>query len=147
MRELLSTTARGRTVSFNVPGLARAKARAASNGRRSFVDPETAMFQNLVKFAAAKALGSQPMLKGAVAVHMTVFYQPPISTPPSMLAKMLGGVEHAAKRPDIDNLAKVIMDGCQGVLYANDLLVVELVAVKVYAEAPGVQVTVVEIVG
>jgi Holliday junction resolvase RusA-like endonuclease len=43
-------------------------------------------------------------------------------------------------RPDIDNIAKSIMDGMNGVLYEDDCQVYELLATKKYSKTPGVTV-------
>lgn len=99
-----------------------------------------------MKLAADKALGRQKMFDGAVAIHMVVCFQPTASTTPLKRQKMISGRIHYIKRPDIDNLGKAIMDGCQGVLFPNDACVAELVATKVYADIPGVEVTVIELV-
>ena len=44
------------------------------------------------------------------------------------------------KKPDIDNIAKTIMDGMNGVLYEDDSQVYEVVATKNYALEAGVTV-------
>jgi Holliday junction resolvase RusA-like endonuclease len=146
MLKLLShEKASGRSLSFFVPGHPRGKARPIYYGKQIVKDKKTAAYENLVKLAAERALVGQNMFEGAVAVHMTVRFQPPASTKTSKLQKMISGGLHYIKRPDIDNLTKAIMDGCQGVLFSNDAVVAELVATKIYAAVPGVEVTLIEL--
>lgn len=57
-----------------------------------------------------------------------------------MRAEMLNGIIRPTKVPDIDNLVKICLDGCQGVCYENDSSIVTVVAMKFYSETPGVTV-------
>lgn len=43
-------------------------------------------------------------------------------------------------RPDIDKLARAVLDGLTGVVYRDDEQVVKLTAIKQYAETEGVQI-------
>ena len=45
-------------------------------------------------------------------------------------------------KPDIDKLARAILDALTGVVYADDSQVCQLVVVKRYGPKPGVQITV-----
>ena len=50
----------------------------------------------------------------------------------------LGLVQHD-RRPDLDNLAKAVLDAANGILWADDAQIVEMRLVKAYAEQPGVR--------
>ena len=39
-------------------------------------------------------------------------------------------------RPDLDNLAKTILDGCNGIVYADDAQIIELTVSKWRVEKP-----------
>ena len=52
---------------------------------------------------------------------------------------------HMVGRPDIDNLAKMIMDAVNGVLFVDDSQVVYLSATKQYASEDGVFIQLTEI--
>lgn len=56
--------------------------------------------------------------------------------------KLLAGGEFAkhSSRPDVDNIAKAILDGINGSLLADDSQVWTVVAAKIYSETPGVDV-------
>ena len=43
------------------------------------------------------------------------------------------------KKPDIDNVAKLVMDSCTGVAYEDDRQVVELVCKKYYSTRPRIE--------
>ena len=61
------------------------------------------------------------------------------------LADALQGVILPAKRPDLDNYVKMVLDACESVVYIDDKQVVRLRASKVYGETPGIEVTFIEI--
>jgi len=72
-------------------------------------------------------------LDGALSMELT-FYMP---RPKSLPKK----VEYHVKKPDVDNLAKAVKDGMEGVFYKNDSQVCSLRVKKVYCEEhPGVHV-------
>ena len=43
-----------------------------------------------------------------------------------------------AKKPDMDNLVKAVLDAMNGILYRDDAQIVYLVALKPYSDSPGV---------
>ena len=49
------------------------------------------------------------------------------------------------KKPDIDNILKSVMDSLNGYAFADDSQVVRIMAEKVYAEEPFVEVTIDEL--
>ena len=50
----------------------------------------------------------------------------------------LNGSERPIKKPDIDNLAKSVLDGLNGVVWHDDSQIVSLHLTKVYARNPGI---------
>lgn len=57
----------------------------------------------------------------------------------------LGGSVRPTKKPDCDNIAKIVLDSLNAVAYRDDSQVVELSITKQYAELPYVEVTLEEI--
>ena len=60
---------------------------------------------------------------------------------------MLDGKELPLKKPDIDNIVKVVADALNGVAYHDDTQIVMVVAKKVYSLLEGLDVTVEEYKG
>lgn len=58
---------------------------------------------------------------------------------------MLSGEIRPNKKPDLDNIAKVVLDSANGVLYSDDKQIVHLVVDKFYSENPRIELTVFEI--
>jgi len=74
------------------------------------------------------------MLDGALEVSIDVYYKPTKSTSKKDRLLMLGGHIRPAKKPDADNIAKIILDALNGHAYEDDKQVVELTVKKFYAE-------------
>ena len=61
-----------------------------------------------------------------------------ITKPPSVSKKRV----YPVTRPDIDNYTKLVMDACNGYLWADDAQVCRMVAEKVYGQPPRVEIEV-----
>ena len=129
---------------FTIPGEARGKGRprATTIGghARMFTDSKTASYENLVKLAASQALGSRQPFDEPLMMIVTVRMTPAASDSGKKRAAKLAGTILPTKLPDLDNVVKAVLDGCNKVAFRDDALVVRLVAEKAYAETPGVDV-------
>lgn len=133
-------------LSFVVPGEPRGKGRPRigriAGHARMIPDSKTVAYESLVAHLAHQALAGRPPFDGAVDVAVLVHLTPPASTSKGRRAAMLSGAELPAKRPDLDNVVKAVLDGLNTVAFRDDAQVVSLKAQKGYAETPGVLVTV-----
>lgn len=59
--------------------------------------------------------------------------------------RKINGEEKPTKKPDLDNIAKAVLDGLNGVAFVDDSQVVRLIVDKHYAEQPKVVVWVNEL--
>lgn len=133
-------------INFTVPGLARGKGRPRI-GRvgahaRMFTDAKTASYENLVALAAREAMGAMAPMEGALSLSMRVRIVPAQSASRKAREAMLAGEIMPTKKPDLDNVAKAVMDGLNRVAFADDALIVQHMAIKVYAETAGVDVAI-----
>ena len=55
---------------------------------------------------------------------------------------MLSGIIFPTKKPDLDNIAKIICDALNGFAYADDSRIVSMMINKEYGENPGVHVSI-----
>nr|DAF84578.1 MAG TPA: Endodeoxyribonuclease RusA [Myoviridae sp. ctY1522] len=76
-----------------------------------------------------------------VKMMITVFVAPPHSMSKSMREKALQNAFAPTKKPDIDNVAKSILDALNGLAYQDDKQVCDLSIRKLYSTDPGVRVT------
>ena len=127
---------------ITIPGKPRGKGRprfSRATGR-TYTDDATAVYENLVKTIWMSVVGDR--LNGELAVNIAAHYAIPTSKPKKMQAAMRDGSVRPTTKPDIDNVIKAVLDGLNGVAYADDAQVVELSASKCYSDDPRVVVIV-----
>lgn len=101
---------------------------AAGRSPRAVVtndNPAAAGWQSLIRGQAQTLY--EPPFAGAVQVSVVFRLPRPKSLPRR--------VQQCVKKPDIDKLARLVLDGLTGVLFLDDAVVVDLHARKVYATA------------
>lgn len=118
-------------VSFVIKGIPKVKQRprfVSRNGKVLTYTPKaTATFENLVKLKAEKEI-KQP-LKGAIKLAIR-FHLP---RPKKIIWKTKPMPEiYSDKRPDIDNLAKSVIDGLTGIAFIDDGQIADLHLTKKY---------------
>ena len=127
---------------ITIPGKPRGKGRprfSRATGR-TYTDDATAVYENLVKNMWMTVVGER--LSGELAVSIEAHYAIPTSKPKKMQAAMRDGAMRPTTKPDIDNVIKAVLDGLNGVAYADDSQVVALSASKRYSDDPRVVVIV-----
>lgn len=138
-----------KTVTFHVPGKPQGKARAKTfrtNGITRTVTPErTVLYENLIKeqyMHHAEGLYLEPGTP--VTLRIVSRFLPPKSGSKVMKKRMLEGEMLPLKKPDMDNIVKVVADALNGVAYHDDTQVVLVVAKKAYSAMEGLDITVEE---
>ena len=108
-------------------------------GRPRVRDPEKSReYKELVSRIAASVMVGEEPFDGPVRAVITASW--PCRKP---LKKSVRPAEWRVAKPDGDNIAKSVLDGCNGIVYRDDSQVVDLVVRKRNAaqdEAPGVSV-------
>ncbi len=77
---------------------------------------------------------------GAVRARITAYFMIPRSATKRDRAGMIAGVILPTKKPDLDNIAKAILDALNGIAYHDDSCVTEVTVRKLYSEDPRVEV-------
>lgn len=132
--------------SFFIAGEVQAKQRPKFNGRFAYTPKETVAYENLVKLQYQAQCGNYrypddvPLIV-AIFVHI----EPPQSASNTKKTRMLNQAEYPLKKPDVDNVAKIILDALNGIAYRDDKQVVTLIVKKLYAGESGVGVTISEV--
>ena len=129
-------------VAFTIPGIPVAKGRPRAttiNGQaRMYTPTKTVAYEGLVAMAAKQAMGVSGPIPGPVSLSIVAVW--PI--PASWSKKRRSEAVWKTSKPDADNVAKVIGDGCNGIVWADDSQVVMLRVEKRYGDVPGVAVEV-----
>lgn len=138
-----------RTLTFTIPGEARAKARPQVRsfaGRpQIYKDSVTATFENWVRLNAEEALGDAARFEGPVAMSIEVITEPAKSHSARKRKEMIEGRIKPTRYPDLDNIVKSVIDGCSRSTIRDDVLVVAITASKAYGERAATFVSIVEV--
>lgn len=129
----------------------------AKQGDRSRIAGGTTGRQFVQHFQSGKVKGATANLRaqiiaqlpagfvplcGPLVVHELVFTFGALKSMPKWQQRDIIGGAAIAKttKPDLDNLEKLLWDACEGIVYANDSLIWEKLAVrKVYGRQPGIR--------
>lgn len=107
---------------------------------RAYTDTKTREFEGLVGTLALSAMKKAGFPRiaddgGMTAVNITANYVPPKSWPKKKLALLRNVIcLPMTKKPDIDNIAKSVLDGMNKVVFEDDHLVTDLTVSKVYTD-------------
>ena len=120
-----------------------AKARPRWSHGRVYTPSRTVNAENMIRKKWKEAGGE--MIHGPVAVTISFQLQTPKSW--SQAKKIMAQDREILplKKPDIDNILKIIMDGLNGVAYHDDKQVVEATIRKRFDSEPRVEVTLKEV--
>ncbi len=124
-------------VDLAIPGVPAAKQRPRFSGGRTYTPQKTVNYETYLKGIFAEARPDGP-LEGPLMVEF-VFYMP---EPKSMPKRDRGRQLPHTKRPDKDNLEKIVLDAGNGVLWIDDAQVYATLGIKVYGEAPRTEIRV-----
>lgn len=126
---------------FEVIGVPQGKSRARTFynpklGKHQSITPEnTVLYENLVKTSFMAAENKQTFFnKEPVEMYITAYFPIPKSTTKKDREKIRNKELFPIKKPDSDNIAKVICDALNGVAYHDDAQIVKLEVRKQYTE-------------
>lgn len=133
-------------VIFSVPGKPQGKARARTyhtNGITRTVTPEkTVLYENFIKERYLKESNGLFFEKNVpVCLVVEIRYAPPKSTSKKRYAGMMAGKEYPTKKPDADNVLKVICDALNGIAYHDDSQIVYIACAKKYSMNEGLTIS------
>lgn len=127
-------------VHFMIPGRPKGKDRPRVSQRggkmHAFTPKPTKEYEKKVRAVFQEAPGSA-MITGAAAVRIIAWFPIPKSARKDDRRRMEKGAILPGTRPDIDNLAKVILDGLNGIAFADDSKVASLTVQKRYSSGDG----------
>ena len=130
---------------FTVPGEPAGKGRPRmTRAGHAYTPKETASYENLVKLEyqaqGGVRFGDGDMLR----MDIHAFYSIPASDSKRKRKMKLEGAVRPTKKPDCDNVGKIIADALNGIAYRDDAQIVEMHIEKYYAGEPRVEVTIME---
>ena len=90
---------------------------------RTYTPAKTANYENLVKVVYQEKYLGQDLLEGSLSAQIVAYCKPP-KTSKKKLSAMLNGTIRPTKKPDCDNIAKIILDALNDIAYEDDNIVV-----------------------
>lgn len=136
-------------IAFVVPGAPQGKGRPrigkVGQHARMFTPAKTAAYEGLVAHAAQLAMAGRPLIEGAVGCNLFIDCPVPASWSQKKQRMALAGEILPTTKPDKDNVIKAVYDGCNGVLWRDDVQVVDGRQRKRYSATPCVRVEVWEL--
>ena len=131
-------------VEGNPVGKGRPKFARRGNFVSTYTPTKTRDYEDLIKEAARKAMGSNELLETPVTVAIYITVPIPASYSKKRTEACLSGSERPIKKPDIDNVAKCFLDAMNEIVYKDDTQVLTLHITKVYGTSGCVEVMVKE---
>lgn len=134
---------------FNIPGEPMGKQRPKFSRQGQFVKTytpqKTVNYETYVKQCFLMKYPQYQPLEGRLIARVTANFPIPKSFSKKKREQADMGLISPTKKPDCDNIAKIILDSLNGIAFEDDKQVVTLVVEKVYHEIPSVEVVVKEI--
>lgn len=136
------------TIEFFIPGEPRGKQRprVAVRGQyaHAYTPEQTTVYENLVKMMYLQQCAGQ-YLKGAIKAEIVAYFPIPKSVSKKKRGQMLSGEVKHTKKPDGDNIAKIVLDSLNGIAFDDDSQVCDQCVKKRYNVEVGVYVQLTEI--
>lgn len=127
-------------IEFTIPGKAHGKGRPriTFNGKyaHAYTDQKTANYELLVQQSYFKKYKYFQYKNSPIKVSIDIFLEVPKSEKKSNQEMMLKGEILPTKKPDLDNVAKSILDALNDLAYDDDKQIVELNVTKRYSKTP-----------
>ncbi len=128
------------TVKFIIPGDPQGKGRHRSTRTGvQYTPKKTQSYENLVKGIyqlECKGIKLDGELKMSIRAYMYI----PTSASKKKRASMIAGELRPTKKPDLDNMAKIVADSLNRIAYDDDSQIVEMNVSKFFSENPRVEV-------
>lgn len=128
---------------FTVKGPIKGKARARTfydpriGKHRSITPAQTVTYENLVQLCYRTSAGVEQYMDGeAIAISIHAYFDIPKSYTKRKKQLIEDGRLRPTKKPDADNIAKIICDALNGVAFKDDSQIVDLTVRKFFTDQP-----------
>lgn len=114
---------------------------------RAFTPKETVNYETLVRTEYRLQCGEYRFDDEAMLdMRILAYYSIPKSVSKKKRLLMIGKQIRPTKKPDQDNIIKMVADACNQVVYRDDTQIVDCQCRKFYSENPRIEVTIREII-
>lgn len=117
-----------RRLKIFILGAPRGKQRARSGQGRHYTPKETVDAERLIAWAAKKAMAGEPLFDGPVGIDIDAVFD----YPASWSKRRRENTHWKTSKPDVDNIAKLVCDALNGVVWRDDSQLVLQNSMKSY---------------
>lgn len=117
---------------ITIDGKIRGKQRPRVFNGHGVTPKQTVEYENWVKMCYKQQNGKH--LEGNIRATITAYYKIPKSYTKKRVQAIKEGLEYPQKKPDADNIAKIILDSLNKIAYEDDSQIIELTVLKRYTE-------------
>ena len=120
---------------FKIPGKIKAKQRPKFGQGRTYTPTDTVNYENYIKILYQQECKKH--FTGPVKMVITAYFQMPASKIKTerALKKFLTELPYPVKKPDADNIGKIVADSINGIAYKDDSQVVDMQIFKKWSNA------------
>lgn len=115
-----------------VEGKIKGKARPRVFNNRAITPADTVQYENWVRICYQEQCGEY--LEGPIRARIVAYYKIPKSYSKKRVQAISEGTEHPIKKPDADNIAKIVLDSLNDIAFHDDSQIIELAVIKRYTE-------------
>lgn len=130
---------------FVIPGNPQGKARPKVTRNGTYTPRKTREYEELIRACYKQAGGLYFDAGEPLMVCVGVYCPVPKNATKANRERMLAGEIKPTKRPDWDNVGKVVCDALNGIAYHDDAQIVRATVIKRYAIEPHVTVCIKEV--
>lgn len=131
-------------VFFTIPGEPKGKQRPrVTRTGHAYTPQETAVYENLVKMEYLNQCEGKK-LNGQLKMTIRAFFSIAASASQKKRNQMLNGEIRPTKKPDVDNITKIVADSLNKIAYDDDSQIVTATTEKIFSENPRVEVMIME---
>ena len=133
-------------IKFTVYGEPVAKGRPRVARWGTYTPEKTVRYEELVKFSYLQTERVRFTNGEALVMSLDIYMSIPKSTSKKNAELMREGSIRPTKKPDLDNIIKILGDSLNKLAFDDDNQVVSMVANKFYSEEPRVEVEITEVI-
>lgn len=129
-------------LTFTIFGEPTAQGRPRFSTAGGFVktyDPEKSRTYKQIVYSVISNIKPAKPYDCELVADITAYFKMPKSKSAKWKCQALAGLIRPAKKPDADNIAKIVLDSCNGILFRDDSQIVSLTVSKFYSEQPRVE--------
>ncbi|MCC0701504.1 RusA family crossover junction endodeoxyribonuclease [Clostridioides sp. ES-S-0049-02] len=133
-------------INFTIDGEPIGKERPRMNTytKRTYTPNKTKHYEELIKWLYQSKV--KHYFEGYIKMTLRCYYSIAKSSSKKVKEQKRNNVLRPSKKPDIDNVVKIVADALNDIAYKDDTQIVEVVASKYYSDKPRIEVVLEDVI-